>query len=409
MKTEKISIRRKETSIKLQASQINSIRVKDIERNAVRVFQNGKIGISGAVGSSTNEELTKQGIDNLSSNIPYPYELESNKKDHRNYSKTHYSENDLMKLTEHIISSLNQEFDDFIFSESIKTIEIDYKMENSEGLDLRYQDEYLNLGLIVKAKNSPNLFDTFIGWQGRNLDLDKFLSFTKKQLQAERNKVDLPNEEKMPIFFLNADSLGAFLTRQLNGETYGNKASLFNNKIGKKLFNEKLTITQNNNPKTSYSIFFDTEGVTKENDSVKLIENGVLKRVFTDKKNSEKFKLEHTGSASGGYDDIPILGFTNIQPSIDTVDIQKELNGKKAILVMVAAGGEFNADGNYATPVQASYLFDGKNILGKLPDFNMSNDIYTMLGKDYIGTFHSEDLYFGEDDYILGCYMNIKK
>ena len=197
--------------------------------------------------------------------------------------------------------------------------------------------------------------------------------------------------------------------RQLNGETYGNKASLFDNKIGKKIFNEKLTIIQNNNPKTSYSIFFDTEGVTKENDSVALIENGVLKRVFTDKKNSKKFKLDHTGSATGEYDDIPKIGFINIQPSIDTTNIQKVLNGKKAILVMVAAGGEFNADGNYATPVQASYLFDGKNILGKLPDFNMSNDIYNMLGNDYIGTFHSEDLYFGEDDFIFSCYMNIKK
>ena len=197
--------------------------------------------------------------------------------------------------------------------------------------------------------------------------------------------------------------------RQLNGETYGNKASLFDNKIGKKIFNEKLTIIQNNNPKTSYSIFFDTEGVTKENDSVTLIENGVLKRVFTDKKNAEKFNLEHTGSATGEYDDVPSLGFTSIQPKIDSTDIQKVLDGRNAILVMVAAGGEFNADGNYATPVQASYLFDGQNILGKLPDFNMSNDIYNMLGKDYIGTFNSEDLYFGEHQFLLGCYMNIKK
>ena len=409
MKKEKISIRRKETSIKLQASEINSIRVKDIERNAVRVFKDGKIGISGAIGTSSDEELTKQGINNLSSNIPYPYELESNKKDHRNYKETHYSENDLMKLTEKILDSLNKEFSDFIFSESIKTIQTDYKLENTEGLDLRYQDEFLNLGLIVKAKSSPNLFDTFIAWQGRNLDLDKFLSFIKKQLEAERTKVDLPKEEKVPVFFLSPDSMAGFLIRQLNGETYGNKSSLFDNKIGKKIFNEKLTVTQNKNPKTSFSIFFDTEGVIKENDSVTLIENGVLKRVFTDKKNSEKFKLEHTGSASGGYDDIPMLAATNIEPSIDSKDIHKVLDGKKAIFVMVAAGGEFNADGNYATPVQASYLFDGKKLLGKLSDFSMSNDIYSMLGKDYIGTFDTEYLYFGEEQFIFGCYMNIKK
>lgn len=409
MKKEKISIRRKETSIKLQTSQINSIRVKDIARNAVRVFQEGKIGISGAVGSSTEEELTKQAIDNLSSNISYPYELESNKKDHRDFTDKHYTENDLMKLTEHILDSLNQEFDDFIFSESIKSIAIDYKMENSEGLDLRYQDEHINLGFIVKAKSSPNLFDTFLAWQGRNLDLERFLSFTKKQLQAERNKVEMLKGERIPVFFLSPDSLGGFLIRQLNGETYGNKASLFDNKLGEKLFNEKITLTQNNDPKKSFSNFFDAEGVIKENDSVTLIENGVFKRVFTDKKNAEKFKLEHTGSATGGYDDMPSLGLINLQPEIDSVDIHKTLNGEKAIFVMVAAGGEFNADGNYATPVQASYLFDGKNMIGKLPDFSMSNDVYNMLGSDYIGTFLTDDLYFGDYNFIFGCYMNITK
>lgn len=409
MKKEYISIKVKETSIKLQASSINSIRVKDIERNAVRVFEDGKIGISGAVGASLVADLTKQGIDNLSSNISYPYELESNKKDHRNYKETSYSESELMKLTESIINSLNKEFDDFIFSESVKSVETDYTFKNTEGLDLRYQDEHFELGLIVKAKSSPNLFDTFIAWHGRNLDLDRLLAFIKQQLLAERNIVELPTEEKVPVFFLSPDSLGQFLIGQLNGETYGNKASLFENKIGEKLFDEKVSIVQNNDPKTSYSKFFDAEGVTKENDTVKIIENGVLKRVFTDKKNAKKFSLEHTGSASGGYDDIPNLGFTHLEPSVDSKDIYKTLNGKKAILAMVAAGGEFNADGNYATPVQASYLFDGKNIIGKLPEFSMSNDIYSMLGNDYIGTFISKYLYFGEDEYLFGCYMNITK
>lgn len=409
MKNEIISISRKETSIKLQASEINSIRVKDIERNAVRVYKDGKIGISGAVGSSSIEELTKQGIANLSSNIKYPYELESNKVDHRNYIEKQYSEKELMTLTKTILESFNNEFNDFIFSESLKTVEIDYKFTNSEGLDLRYQDAYLDFGLIVKAKKSSNLFDTFTGWQGRSFDLNKYLSTAKQQLLAERNKVDLPKNNKVPVFFVSPDSLSQFLNKQLNGEIYGNKSSLFDNKIGEKLFNDKLTLIQNKDPKTSYTSFFDLEGVTNEIDKVPLIEKGVLKRVFTDKKNAKKFKLEHTGSAIGGYDDIPSLGSTTIEPEIDSKDIKKSLNNKLAILVLVAAGGEFNADGNYATPVQASYLFDGEKLIGKLPDFNMSNDIYNMLGDDYIGTFNSGDLYFGEHGKILGCYMNILK
>lgn len=409
MKKEFISISRKETSIKLQASEINSIRVKDIERNAVRVYEDGKIGISGAVGSSSIEELTKQGIENLASNIKYPYELEVNNKDHRDYSEAKYNEKELMTLTKKILDSFNKDFDDFIFSNSLKTIEIDYKLTSTEGLDLRFQDSFLDIGLVIKAKDSPNLFDTFTGWQGRNFDVDRYLATAKNQLQAERNKVVLPKADRIPVFFVGLNEIGGFLNQQLNGEIYGNKTSLFDGKLGQQLFNEKLSIVQNNNPKTSYSSFFDTEGVTKENDTVQLIENGVLKNVFTDKKNAKKFSLEHTGSASGGYDDIPKLTSINITSLLDSDDIKKSLNGELAIFALVSAGGEFNADGNYATPVQSAYLFDGEKLIGKLPEFNMGNDIYSMLGKDYIGTFKSEDLYFGENGYLLGCYMNIIK
>ncbi len=409
MKKEKLTIKRKENTIKLQASNINSIRIKDIEQNAIRVFKDGYIGISGAIGQASENELTDQAIKNLSSKIPYPYDLEKDKKDHRNYKETHFSEKELLTMTERILDALKKECDDFIFSESISSIDVDYRYTNTEGLDLRYQDEHLELGFIVKAKNSPNLFDTALQWIGRNFDEKRFLDFAKQQLIAERTKVELPSENRLPVFFLTPDSLIGFLLRHLNGESYGNKVSLFDGKLGKKIFNEKLTIVQDKNSKNTFTAFFDREGVIKPDDTVTLIENGVLKRVFTDKKNAKKFNLEHTGSASGGYDDIPRLMHTDIISQIDSHNISEFLDGKKAIFVLIASGGDFNADGNYATPVQTSYLFDGKKFLGKLPDFNMNNGIYQMLGKDYIGTFSDDNLYFGDNYRIFGCYMNIKK
>jgi len=409
MKNEIIKVNNKETSVKMQTSEIISLRAKDIDRTAVRVYKDEKIGISGAVGTSSIEELTTQAIENLSSNIKYPYELEKNRKDHRNYTEKQYSDKELMNLGKTLSDSFKNDFDDFIFNDSIKKIETDYRLTNSEGLDLRYQDSYLDFNFLVKSKDSANLFDTFSRYRGRNFDITRYLSTTKMQLDAERKNVELPKEEKVPVFFVELDSITDFLNSHLSGEVYGNETSLFNKKIGSKLFNEKVSIIQNNNSKYSYSCFFDAEGITTEDDAVTLIENGVFKRVFTDKKNADKFGIEHTGSASGGYDDMPRLRFTNIEPVVDSTDIKKSLNGKMAILVVVAAGGDFNADGKYSTPVQTSYLYDGENLIGKLPEYNISNDIYNMLGDDYIGTFKSESLYFSEHGYLLGCYMNIIK
>ncbi len=408
MKKEYITTKRKEVSVKLQASEINSIRVKDIERNAVRVYKDGYIGISGAIGSTTKEELTNQAIENLSSLIPYPHKLEENKKDHRNLTEKTYSEQELMELSENFLSEIKKESDDFIYSESIKAIISDISLTNTEGLDLRYQDQRLEIGVIVKAKSSPNLFDTFIGWSGRNIDFPKFIEASKLQLHAERTKVDLPEGDKLPVFFIDLGTVSGFITRHLSGETYGNGASFFKDKIDKKIFDEKINMCQSRDPKTTLSRHFDMEGVCMDADKVPLIENGVLKRVFTDKKTAKKFSFEHTGSATGGYDDVPSISSINLHIEKDSSDIVKTLNGKMAIFVVAASGGEVNADGNYATPVQSAYLFDGEKVVGKLPEFNMENHIYNMLGEDYQGTFENP-MYHGEHEQLVGCYMKVTK
>ncbi|AIO19414.1 peptidase PmbA [Candidatus Izimaplasma bacterium HR1] len=408
MKKEYITTIRKEISIKLQASEINSLRVKDIERNAVRVYKDGYIGISGAIGSTSKEELTNQAIENLASKIPYPHKLEENRKDHRNLTDKIYNEQELMGLAENFLSEIKEENDDFIYSESFKAIKSDISLSNSEGLDLRYQDQRLDIGIIVKAKSSPNLFDTFLGWSGRNMDFPRFIETSKMQLTAERTKVDLPEGEKLPVFFADLGTVGGFITSHLSGETYGNGASFFKDKIGKKIFNEKVNMFQNRDPKITHSRHFDMEGVCMENDRVSLIENGVLKRVFTDKKTAKKFNYEHTGSAAGGYDDVPTISSIHLRIENDSTNIVKALEGKMAIVVVAAAGGEVNADGNYATPVQSAYLFDGEKFVGKLPEFSMENHIYNILGEDYIGTFE-DPMYHGENDQLVGCYMKITK
>lgn len=406
MKKEFISTKRKEISIKLQASEINSLRVKDIERNAVRVYQDGYIGVSGAVGTTNVDTLTDQAIENLNSKIPYNYQLESNKKDHRNFTTKVYTEKELMNLAERFLDEIKKDNDDFIFSESIKAISTDISFTSTEGLDLRYQDQFLNLGIILKAKSSPNLFDSFISWSGRELDFVQFINCVTSQLQAERTKVDLPEGEKLPVFFTDLGSVGGFISRHLNGEIYGRKASFFNEKIGEKLFHDKINIDQNRNPQTTYQRHFDMEGVTMDNDQVSIVSNGVIKNVFTDKKTSKVFNLPHTGSASGGYDDVPSISHAPLEIEVDTSNIKNALNGKMAVFVVAASGGEVNADGNYATPVQSAYLFDGEQFIGKLPEFSMENHIYNMLGEDYIGTFE-DPLYHGEHEKMIGCYMRI--
>lgn len=414
MKQEFIAIREKETAVKIQNSQINAVRLKDIVKKGVRVYENGKIGIAGAIGDISENTLVGNAVQNLSTGIDYPYPLSTNK-DRRCYNNKPMTAEELLAQAESVLAVLRREYSDFSFSETIAAAEIVQEMRNSEGLDLEYKDAFFSLGLILKDKKSANLFDGFIVCEGRQFDRDQFWNITRPMLEAYRTPVALPAGETLPILSFDISGTLGFLSKSLNGERYGTGSSLFSGKIGQQLFNEKITLEQNRNPKFGPSAFFDMEGVVLKEDRYPLIEAGKLVSVFTDKKTAHLYNLPHTGAAGGEYDGMPGLTAARNVPiplrfQTDSGDLKAALKGQPAILVVASSGGDFTPDGSFAAPVQVSFLFDGERIVGKLPEFTMRSHLYKMLGQDYIGTFDNDLFYLGDfPTQLQSCYMTIMR
>ena len=408
MKTEYISIHEKETAAKIRNTQIDAVRNKDIVKKGVRVYQDDYVGISGALGEVPEDELLAQAKQNLKAGIAYPFDLSGGYKDHRISSTASIGAEEVISYAEKILGKLKSEYPDFEFSEVILKRDVLHTMNNSEGLDLLYQDAFIAMALVLKQKKSANLFDGMIKCFTRQLDMEKFFSFNGSLLDAFHHPVALPEGEKLPVFYFEHSELKRFLVRSLNGENYANGSSLFSRKLQEQLFHSKMSISQNRNSSLLAEPFFDTEGVVNSGDTYPFINNGKLINVFTDKRNASRYNLPHTGSASGAYDDIPSLSSAPLVFDADARDIENELQGKPGILVNISAGGDFTADGSFAAPVQVSFLFDGKKILGKLPEFTVRSNIYQMLGSDYIGTFDQHPFYHGDLlDQLQGFYMTI--
>jgi PmbA protein len=387
--------------------------LKDITKKGVRVYTDGKIGISGAVGDASEAFLLESAVQNLSAGIEYPYPLTSDLKDHRSYNTTPMSSQELLDHAEEILAVLRKEYPDFSFSEYIATNEIRVQMRNSEGLDLEYQDAFFVVQLILKERTTANLFDGGLVCQSRQFDLDPFLCFNRDFLEAYRNKVELPKGDFLPVFTMDTSSLNGFLGRALHGERFAKGSSLFSGKLGKELFSERVNLDLLRDPQRSLRPFFDSEGIVLPEDRLSVIERGRLTRVLTDKKTAQIYDLPHTGSATGAYDDPPSIDGAHGQSLFfrtDSQDIAGFLNGQPAIFTFICSGGDFTADGRYATPVQVSFLFDGERLLGKLPEFTMRSHIDKMLGQDYIGTFDNTSLYLGDiASQLQGYYMTIMR
>ena len=410
MKKEFITIREKETAARVQNTRINAVRTKNIVKKGVRVYANGNIGISGAIGEVAEETLVENAVRNLSTGICYPYPLSKDRKDHRSYNDKPMSAEKLMSITESVLETLGEKYSDFDFSETVSANEITTKMHNSEGLDLEYKDAYFSLGLVLKEKKSANLFDGLLMCVGRQFDPDKFWAFNSSYLEAYRNPVTLPEGEVLPVFTLMPDNLTGFLNKSLNGERFATGSSIFSGKLGEQLFSEKITLEQNRNPLYNPGAFFDMEGVVLPEDRYVLIDAGKLVSVFTDKKNARLYNLPHTGSASGAYDDMPSLTSVPLRFKTDSQDLKEALKGQPAILAVISSGGDFTPDGSFAAPVQVSFLFDGERIIGKLPEFTMRSHLYKMLGEDYIGTFENTVFYVGDiPSQLQGYFVTVMK
>ncbi|HAN95717.1 MAG: metallopeptidase TldD-related protein [Limnochordia bacterium] len=411
MKKEFITMRIKESAARVQNSEVTAVRVKDITRKGVRVYQDGKIGIAGVVGDAPEDVLLQGAMQNLNAGIAYPYPLTQNLKDHRCYNEQPMSSQELLEQAEGVLQILQKDYPDFAFSESISSIEQIVQMRNSEGLDLEYKDAVFALSLILKERATANLFDGALFCLTRNFDPDKFWDFNRSFLEAYRNKVELPEGDVLPVFMWDLSVLQSFLGRALHGERFARGSSLFSGKLGEQLFAEKVTIELNRDPATRIKPFFDTEGVVIPNDRLALVENGRLTAVLADKKTADTYGLAHTGAATGDYDDPPTIDGAHggsLSFKTDSEDIAAVLQGRPAVFALLCSGGDFTADGSFATPVQVSFLFDGERLVGKLPEFAVRSNLFRMLGEDYIGTFENTGLYFGEiQTQLQGYYMTI--
>ncbi|AEY64432.1 metallopeptidase TldD-related protein [Clostridium sp. BNL1100] len=380
------SIRTIQTSINVSGSRIKSVRGKDITKTGLRIYDGGFIGVSGAIGNYRLEDLEKNARSALKAKIEYPYELNSNKIMEIDVAKEIIKDEDFVYEIEEAIEQLGKNHNGFIFSNKINMDNISVSLCNDKGLDLRFKDRAIDVELVFKEKSSASIMDGFIGFKDRRYDRNDFLSMSDEILSAYKNRVDF-TEGNYPVVFLTVDEtpLLKFIS-DLNGRSFGTDTSLFSGKLEKKLFSKEFTLYNSLNPEdTSLMSFFDSEGTFNESYRYPLIEDGILKAANTDKKNAALYKLPYTGSAVSAFDGTPQPGFPNPKVKESDKTAKELLGGDKGIMVLMASGGDFTPQGDFATPVQLAYLFDGEKLLGRLPEIQVSSNVFEMYGSNYRG------------------------
>ena len=379
-----------ETSLNVSQSNIDAVMKKKITKSGCRVYKDGFIGIAGTLGEPKDTTWTEAEA-NLNKKIAYPFEPEKNNKRVRDLRTLTISEQEFVKEIEELLNILRQEYPEFIFSNKMKLIESEISLRNDMGLDYINYDRSIEVGLLVKHVDSVSIFDTAIVYSSRSFEVEKILDEAKQVLEGFKKEVTLPKQEKM-LVVIHQGGLLSKVIESLNGETVGLGTSLFCDKMGTKAFHESFRVYQDHTGEKQHVPFFDMEGVVNSEDQALLIDNGVILKAYTDKKQAATFSFPATGSAGGGYDDVPSLGFADLSIAPSERTLKELLQGEYGIMVIMASGGDYSNEGNFASPVQMAYLTDGEQLLGRLPELNISGNIYDIFGENFVGVSKDKPL-----------------
>jgi len=396
------SIKTKDLSLNISNTEIESVRNRSIEKTGLRIYKDGYIGVSGSIGKYNEADLEKKAIDNLKLCIPYNNDITADSSEKLILDDEIIDSNKFVDSIAEILSCLKNEEREFSFFNKARLVEKEVSLRNDNNLELLYKCRYVSLSLIIKEKNSPNIMDASFGYEGWDFDKQKIIDEIKEICRSYKTPVDLSENKRSLVVFTTGDYLPflKFIT-ELDGRKYGTNSSFFSGKIGQKLFSDNFSFYYSRNKADVFSPFFDAEGVVNADHRFPLIENGILKAPYTDKKISTQYNLPHTGSASSEHDSVPMPGFIGSYIKESGKDIVDLLSGERAIFVVISSGGDFTPGGDFGAPVQFGLLFDGKNFIGKLPTLQISSNIYDMFGNSYRGVSRDRAFELSNDKYIV--------
>ncbi len=399
MKTEKIVKKISNLCLNVVANRVESLRINDSTQNTVRVYDKGMIGVAGSVGEADFAALEAAATEHLSQNIEYPETHAPARTIDIDTAKPILEAQDFIPAIQHFLDRLSAENPQFLFGNKVQLNSSRHSYENSDGERYTYRGNQLAVVLTIKYKGSANIMDESYACESDRFDEDAICRDVAMKCNAFLNA--LPHVEEDEVTVIGDLTPLQFAVNHLVADLYFNNASLLSGKLGEKLFHEQLSVVIDRDPAHVLDLpFFDAEGVVNDGYVKEIIEKGVLKRLLTTKRSAARYHTENIGSASAPYNGVPNIGGEGFDVLNTAEDLAALVKGR-AVYLSDTSGGDMTPSGDMSMPVLTSYLYEDGNLLGKLPEYALSANLFDLLGKDFIGVTEKGLFGFGKQKYFV--------
>lgn len=406
---EKIRRSTESITVGIMGGKVSSYRKKQEDTVTVRVYKDGYIGVAGAIGECDAGEVEKKAAKMLDNRIVYPCVAGEKLVRSESGPVLNVSDADIIRLTEKLLSRLEKETPNFIYSQSVKIYRLSTAYENDDCTKLSHRGAFIVVGLVIKDKGSANVFDASYFVSLTDYDEDKVVADIKNLYEAYYREAEIQEGEYV-VAMNPGELIGGFVYQNFEGEKYAKGASLLSGKLGEKLFGEKVTMYSDYAKTPESEPFFDAEGTVIPGDRFYYIKDGVFCGVAASKRVSALYDLPLSGSGASGYDTVPSCSMRgSLIVAKDGRTFDEIAGGRPVIIPCMASGGDFTPTGDFSTPVQMALLYKDGKLVGRIRgDFSISANFFDMLGKDFEGSTVNVMTKARDEDAIL-VRMTVRK
>ena len=385
---EVLRLQNEQTSVKFEANKLKTSTVAETRGTAVRVIRQGKLGFAASSDDTALDKLAANVLesacygDEVPLRFPGPGPVAPVRIFDRVVADLPISR--LVKIGEEILDLILPVEPEARCNISLTRSVQSVRIRNQTGLDISYQRSPFSIGFEIDRIVGDdvlilyNMFGTTV-WD------DDYLAFARslvEKLKLARKIVPIKGGN-MPVLFSPVGTLALAipLNEGLNGKNVYKGTSPLIGKLGEKLFDQKIGITDDGTIDGKFaSAPCDDEGVPHRHNV--LVEDGQLKSFLYDLKTAALFGVETTGNASRGLFNPPEPSPTNfmLQPGETPL---KEIIARidQGILVEDLLGiGQGNViSGAFSNPLSLAFKIERGEIVGRVKDVSIAGNVYELL------------------------------
>lgn len=410
-------VKRETTQIEYEGNKLKTSQVSETSGVTVRVVKDGRLGFSSSSDLSATDRLVQNALESAQFGEELPIEFPSPAPAPSvvtfDPAITDYSISHMVEIGHEMIELLVAADENARVDLRIERGVEDFSLLNHTGTDISFKRSPLTILIMLQRVKGDDFLMTFDIQGMTKLGEDMLAPVKRLAEKLERSKKSASiNSGRMPVLFSpgGALTLGLPLLQALNGKNVYTGISPMAEKIGEKLFDEKITLVDDPLIDGRYgSAPYDDEGVSHRRNV--LIEDGRVNSFFFDLKTAAQMGVESTGNGSRGLFNPPSPSQTNLILEAGETPLEEMISGiDEGLLVYDVLGlGQGNIiSGAFSNPVGMGFKIEKGEIVGRVKDVSVAGNVYELLPNISAISQESEWLYtFVHMPYILLPEVNV--